>query len=191
MSTLEVRTVPATIEKINVDGRMPSISGYAATYNTLSQDLGGFREIIRPGSIQPHTDVRALLGHERANLLGRTKSGTLKLNLDEKGVGFSLELPNTTLGRDVAEMLQRGDYDSMSFGFKTTKDVWSTSSEGTIRELHGIDLREISIVAEPAYSGTSVSVRALERAVQISKEHISVENLETRLKLSRYLYITM
>jgi HK97 family phage prohead protease len=105
------------------DGK--SISGYAATYNSLSMPLPGksgtFRERIAPGAfrsaVNSGQDVTCLVQHDSSRLLGRTSSGTLKLKEDERGLHFRCQMPDTQLGHDTAEMIKRGDLNSCSFGF--------------------------------------------------------------------------
>ena len=189
MSKLEIRTMPVALDAVSTEGKMPTLSGYALTYDNLSQDLGGFREIIRPGAIVPRNDVRALVSHDRNSRLGRTSKGTLQLASDNKGLRFTLQLPDTTLGRDVAAMVGHGDLDGMSFGFLTKRDKWSYGTEGTIRELLAVDLHEISLTDDPAYLGTSVSVRALEQAKQFANYGNKNDLLQFRLKVACAAYI--
>ena len=89
-------------------------------------------------------------------MLGRTKTGTLTLHEDGHGLAFTLALPDTQAGRDVAALAQRGDLGGMSFGFIATDEVW----RGDTRELRAVELHEVSVVqAWPAYEQTTVSVR--------------------------------
>lgn len=151
----------------------PGISGYAAVYNSLSEELWGFREVILPGAfdraLKEKHDVRALVNHDPNQIIGRTKSGTLKLSVDEKGLRAEIAPPDTQVGRDVMASLKRGDLDGMSFAFRTIKDQWRTEEGQEIRELVDVELLDVSVVAYPAYSATSVSARALEH-VKASKE---------------------
>lgn len=146
----EVRAAPA--------GRR--IEGYVATFGAEA-DLGSFAETIAPGAFRQSIggDVVALLDHDMGQVLGRTRSGTLRLSEDAKGLAFSLDLPDTSAGRDVAALAARGDLGGMSFGFMVPKggEQW----EGERRTLVAIDLREVSVVsAFPAYPDTSVALRS-------------------------------
>src|SRR4051812_4731306 len=97
------------------------VVGYVSVFNqpTTMQDTRGrrFAEVVRPGaftrSLQRHQeggpDVLALFNHDRQRVLGRTKSGTLQLVQDPRGLQFSLDLPRTALGEEVRTMLERGD----------------------------------------------------------------------------------
>src|SRR5258705_12398593 len=99
------------------------VKGYAATYGTLSKDLGGFRERIAPGAfrriLSTSPDVVMTFNHDLNTVLGRTTAGTLRLHEDSRGLAFECDLPNTSAGRDVFESIQRGDLHACSFAFKT------------------------------------------------------------------------
>jgi HK97 family phage prohead protease len=152
----------------------PTLKGYAAVFNTLSENLGGFFERIDRGAFSAslvieRRDVLALFNHERSFLLGRTRSGTLKLFEDAHGLAFTLRLPKTQLGEDVAELVSRGDVSQMSFRFIVPDggDSWVRERGQTIRLLRRVELYEISLVPEPAYPTTSVTLReAVEAALR-------------------------
>jgi HK97 family phage prohead protease len=144
--------------EVRASGRR--IEGYAATFGTEAR-IGGFTEVIAPGAFSGALagDVLAMLDHDPGKVLGRTRSGTLRLAEDSRGLSFSLELPETQAGRDVTALAERGDLGGMSFGFAVPKggESWS----GNKRTLTNIGLREISVVqAWPAYEGTEVALRA-------------------------------
>lgn len=162
---LERRSFPFTEVRINGGeaDSSPKIIGYAAVFNKLSEDLGGFRELIAPGAFKKtiqEADVRALVDHDPSRILGRTKSGTLGLSEDETGLLAEIEPPNTTVGRDILESLKRGDVSGMSFGFRTIKDRWKTNNGQNIRTLLEVALYDVSIVTYPAYPDTSVAMRS-------------------------------
>lgn len=140
-----------------------AIEGYAAVFNSQSEDLGGFRESIRPGAfsraIREKQDVRCLFNHNSDTILGRTRSGTLRLLEDSTGLQFNCDLPDTQAGRDVREMIRRGDINQCSFGFVAQDDTWSR--DGKTRELVDVDLFDVSPVTYAAYPQTSVSARSL------------------------------
>ena len=136
------------------------LEGYAATFASEA-DLGAFRERISLGAFRDalSNDILALLDHDQSKVLGRTRTGTLELREDDRGLAFSLSLPDTQAGRDVQALAERGDLGGMSFGFKVPDggEEWS----GDTRTLKSIDLREISVVsAWPAYEGTEVALRS-------------------------------
>lgn len=139
--------------------------GYAAKFNSWSEDLGGFREQIEPGafkrSLRARGDVKLLVNHDTGRVLASTRAGTMRLIEDEVGLRVEASLPNNTEGRDMAESLRRGDYSKMSFGFSVMKDSWN--SDMTERSLKSVKLFEASIVAFPAYSETEAMVRSLDK----------------------------
>lgn len=145
-------------------------SGYAAVYNSLSDDLGGFREKVAPGafsrSLREQPDVYCLYAHS-AQVLGRTKAGTLTLSQDARGLRFEAVLPDTSAARDVAASIERGDVDGCSFGFFTRADAWEETTDGALlRTLEDVDLLEISITPMPAYPATTVSLRSAPAAIR-------------------------
>lgn len=166
----ETRSLSLPVEK-RAEGQM--IAGYAAVFNS-SADIGGyFREIILPGAFADTlktADVRAYFDHDRGRVLGRSKAGTLRLSEDAKGLAVEIDLPDTSDGRDVRALLERGDVDGMSFGFMVTHDEWDETSDPPTRTIHKIDLREVSVVSEPAYGDTSVALRSLEDARREASE---------------------
>ncbi|MBO9579870.1 MAG: HK97 family phage prohead protease [Sphingobium sp.] len=153
----------ATLERrafaeVRASGRR--LEGYAATFGSEAR-IGSIVETIAPGAFARAIagDVLALMDHDPARVLGRTRSGTLRLSEDSKGLGFSLDLPDTQAGRDVLELAQRQDLGGMSFGFVVPAggDRW----QGERRTLVNLDLREISVVsAHPAYPDTSLALRS-------------------------------
>lgn len=147
------------------------ISGYASVFNSKTNIGNFFEEIIAPGafarSLSENGDIRALFNHDWNNVLGRTKSGTLRLEEDERGLKFEVELPNTTIARDLAESMRRGDINQCSFGFFPTEETWDYNSEPAVRTINEVELFEISVVSIPAYEDTEVS---LIRSKEIDKE---------------------
>lgn len=166
------------------------IVGYAAVFNSRSEDLGGFREIIRPGAFNrnfPDADVRALIDHDPSRIIGRTKSGTLTLSVNNKGLIAEVMPPDTTVGRDISESIKRGDVDGMSFGFRTISDQWSMQDGEVIRELLDVTLDhgDVSFVTYPAYRQTSVAVRSFDDEIMGKSELVrSIRKLERDFELS-------
>jgi HK97 family phage major capsid protein/HK97 family phage prohead protease len=154
---------PAEMEvEIREEGGAPVIVGYAAVFNSMSEDLGGFREVIAPGAFADSLggDVRALWSHDQSIVLGRTKAGTLKIAEDRKGLRVEIRPPASAAG--YVESIRRGDVSQMSFGFRVLEDGWTRAQDGTaVRTLMKVDLREVSPVAFPAYPASSVLVREL------------------------------
>ncbi|MDF2789521.1 MAG: prohead protease [Neobacillus sp.] len=138
------------------------ITGYAAVFNSPTTIGDWFTEIIAPGafsrSLSENGDIRALFNHNWDNVLGRTKSGTLKLEEDDRGLKFEIELPNTTIARDLAESMARGDINQCSFGFWVNEETWDYSVEPYVRTVNEVELFEISVVSIPAYDDTEASL---------------------------------
>jgi Escherichia/Staphylococcus phage prohead protease len=150
-----------TNSELRAEGEGHTITGYAAVFNSLSQVLWGFREMIAPGAFADSLsdDVRALWNHDTAIVLGRTKSGTLRLHEDETGLRIEIDPPESAAA--YLESIARGDVDQMSFGFNTLEDDWNEDDEGqVIRTLRKVKLFEVSPVTFPAYTATSVGVRS-------------------------------
>ena len=142
----------------------PVIAGYAVLYNQRSNLLWDFYEEIAPGAFGDSLtgDVRALWQHDSAQVLGRTKSGTLRLWEDERGVAFELQPPETQLGRDAVASIRRGDVDQMSFGFWVAPqgERWDKLEDGTaLRTVVSGSILEVSPVTWAAYPQTTVGVR--------------------------------
>lgn len=162
------------------------VYGYAALFNSMSEELFGFREIIDPGAFDQTdiSDVRALFNHDSNLLLARTKSGTLDLEIDQNGLKYEFEAPNTSYGKDLVELMKRGDVTQSSFGFTIASDgeYWEVrDGEIPIRHITRVEkLYDVSPVTYPAYPDTSVAVRSLEahmsqKAHEESKAEFDVE----------------
>ena len=139
--------------------------GYAAVFNAPSLDLGGFREIVAPGAFKrtlaDSASVTALYNHNADQVLGRVGSGTLRLEEDDIGLRFELDLPDTSYARDLSALVQRGDVAGCSFAFAARPggELWEEINGETIRTLTALDLGEITITAQPAYPDTTVAKR--------------------------------
>jgi HK97 family phage prohead protease len=160
--------------------------GYAAVFNSLSHDLGGFREIIQPGAfdrtLTEFPDVLALVEHDVSKPLGRTLPGTLKLTTDEHGLRVEITPPDTSAGRDIVESVRRGDVAGMSFQFRPFPggDSLDLSGPLPLRILKSVKLKEVSVVINPAYPDTEVHVRALEEARETQRHTL----MRMRLQLA-------
>jgi len=141
--------------------------GYASIFNRTT-DLGYFVESIHPeafnSALARQDDVRALFNHDTNLILGRTKSGTLRLSVDEIGLVSKIEIPDTTLGRDLKVYIERGDISQMSFGFVIEKEEKrGMVDEKPWYEIQQVRLFDVSPVTFPAYEQTSIEVtRSLE-----------------------------
>jgi uncharacterized protein len=156
MLKLEQRAV------LELRARDRKLEGLAAPFNVATR-IGDFTEIILPGafsaSLKSGRDILALADHDPKAVLARTRSGTLKLAEDSRGLAFEISLPDTTAARDALALAERGDLGGMSFGFLVPEggEQW----DGSRRTLTAIDLHEISVVsAWPAYPETTVAARS-------------------------------
>lgn len=143
-----------------------TLHGYAALYGNEAR-LGGFVEVIRNGAfratLESGSNIRALYHHQGDALLGTTRAGTLRLRDEARGLAFELDLPDTTHGRDLTELVRRGDVQGCRFGFRVRDggDRWHDRGDGDmLRELLDVDLHEITLTHDPAYADTSVALRA-------------------------------
>lgn len=156
------------IELRTAGGKTPRLVGYAAVFDSPSQDLGGFIEYVRPGafrrSLQSNQiDPLALVHHMPHLVLGRRSAGTLRLSEDSKGLAFEIDLPDTVTARDIAVSVERGDIRGASFAFTVAEngDRWNVAGDRVTRELLDVNLHEITITATPAYPDTEVARRTL------------------------------
>jgi uncharacterized protein len=169
--TIENRT--ALAGSIRTDDSKFQLSGIAAAYNSLSQNLGGFKEKIAPGafsrSLREKADVKALFNHDPSKILGRTKSGTLVLSDSPEGLRWVCQLDRTNSDHvNVYSAVKRGDLSECSFAFTVPAggDQWDDSDGSdpavhAIRTLRDVNLMDVSCVAYPAYAqGTAVGARA-------------------------------
>ena len=154
-----------------------TISGYAVKWEKKSHVLGyyyKFREQFKKGAFADslkNGDQRFLWSHDTSKVLGRTKNGTLRLEEDDIGLRFELDLPNTTLGNDTYESIKRGDVDGVSFGFEDADDhVEEPEDDLPLRTIKKAKLLEVSAVAFPAYPDSEVSARGYDRMKEYSEE---------------------
>ena len=138
------------------------LTGHAAVFGMLSEDLSYFRERIDKGAFEDSIakdDVRALFNHDPNFILGRTGPKTLRMREDDRGLYVEIDLPDTQLARDLAVSIGRGDVSQMSFAFETIMDAWDfTDRDNPIRTLKKVRLYDVSPVTYPAYADTDVEV---------------------------------
>lgn len=192
MSDMERRFLATAESRIGFEADSKHIRGYAAVFNVESNPLPGpqgktFREVILPGAFDDvlaseSLDVIANYQHDDSSILGRSSSGTLTLSVDERGLAIDIDPPDTTLGRDIRKLIERGDLGAngagCSFAFSVAEggDQWSEDySTRTIRKVSG--LYDVAICTTPAYPETSVAVRSLERYLADSTEAVLEEEL--------------
>lgn len=200
LSKPEIRHFSTAEIRMETVDEKPLIRGFAIYYDSLSRDLGGFREIIRPGALKTaltngNFDVRALINHDKNLILGRTKPGTLRLLDGDRGLYVEIDPPDTSYARDLAVSMERGDISGMSFRFYMFEDssrgqTFERSPEGEwireITEFAAID--DVSIVTYPAYDDASAAIRSFE-AFQESLQpafNYDAKALELRMRLAEY-----
>ena len=157
----EVRTNSVDFE-VRAEGDGMTFTGYASVFNSPSEDLGGFVEYVAPGafkrSLQSRNEVKLLWNHDSGEPLASLRGGTMQLVEDERGLKVTAQLPQTSRGRDVAELLRTNVINEMSFGFNVIKDSWSR--DGQTRTLESVRLFEVSVVSFGAYKATTAQVRS-------------------------------
>lgn len=153
--SLDLTTKDETAEKI--------ISGYFVVFNSETELYEGVFEEIAPESFEnvDLSDIRALIDHETAKVLGRTKVGTLSLSVDEKGVYGEIKInENDTEAMNLYSRVQRGDVDQCSFGFNILDEEMEAREDGSYKfTIKSIELFEVSVVTFPAYADTAVEAR--------------------------------
>ena len=163
------------------------VIGYGSIFNSRSENLGNFYEYISPTAISQETiersDVRALINHDSNLILARSTTGTLDLSVDEKGLKYSFEIPETSYGKDLAINMKNGNLNQSSFAFTVGDDEWSTDDDGNdIRTITAIDkLYDISVVSYPAYSQAASDLVVAQRGLAMYKEKQEIKEEETDL----------
>lgn len=180
---IEKRSLIRPVEA-RADGDKNTLHGYAAVFGEAA-DIGGyFKEVLARGAFSKtlqSADVRAYFSHDRGRVLGRSSAGTLRLSEDAKGLAVEIDLPDTTDGRDVRELVARGDITGMSFGFMVARQEWDETTDPPTRTIHEVHLSEVSVVSEPAYDGTSIALRSLDAARK--EKNCQAYAIRTRLKM--------
>jgi HK97 family phage prohead protease len=163
----ESRSLVRPVEhRADGDGKM-TVAGYAAVFGEVADIGGWFSEVVARGAFTNTlrtADVRAYFDHDTGRVLGRLSSGTLRCEEDDKGLRVEIDLPDTSDGRDVKALVERGDVSGMSFRFEAVRQEWDETVDPPKRTLLEVKLGEVSIVSEPAYDGTSVALRSREEA---------------------------
>ena len=178
----EVRTI--TIENLEFRAEEDNnvVVGYGSVFNSMSNDLGGFREVIAPTAFEGRLedDVRFLFNHDTNMLLARSTNGTLKMSVDEVGLRYQAVIPDTSTGRDVLTLLRNNTLNQNSFAFVVEDDSWEVKDGMNIRTINKVSmLADISLVSYPAYSeAKTVALRSMEEWKKTEEEKVMKENLE-------------
>lgn len=145
-----------------------TLRGYASVFGVAAELPGNVEQIDRHAFDavlkDKDTDTRALINHDSAMLLGRQSSGTLRLGVDNTGLQFEVDLPDTSYARDLRVLVERGDLTGASFGFVPGQETWDKAPDGRARRTWVTvrQLVDVSPVTFPAYDGTAVSLRAID-----------------------------
>ena len=189
----ELRAVPLSEGKPG----SPKIAGYAAVFNLRSDLLGGrFFEVIAPGAFDKvlSQDVRGLFNHDPNYLLGRTTSGTLRLSIDERGLVYEIDAPDTPTIRDlVIAPIERGDISGSSFAMVVERggDSWRKEDGSVIRTIHRVaELRDVGPVSFPAYPDSSAAQRSLDAWKQAQEEEARALSISERAARERLIFLS-
>jgi len=177
------------VEVRDEDGAV-KVAGYAAVFNEETNIGGMFREVIKPGAFRDavgRDDVVFLVNHDGLPL-ARTRSGTLTLKEDKKGLWIESELdfedPDV---RQIIPKMKRGDMDKMSFAFSPVVQSWDDSGDIPLRSIEEASLFDVSIVTNPAYEGTEIGLRSADEALkslaEYRNEQKSSEPLKARMRM--------
>ena len=189
----EIRTFGMELRAMDKEEKR-TVRGYAATFESRSGDLGGFIESIDRDAFSETDmeDVRALFNHDSNFVLGRTKSGTLRLMVDENGLAYEIDMPDTQLGRDMYESIKRGDISQSSFAFTIEDDEYRKEGDTVYRTIKKIKkLYDVAPVTFPAYEATSVQARKIDelKNQELKEEHSDADAIRQRelylLKLNK------
>lgn len=178
------------------DDQPPHITGYAAAFNKLSRRLGGFVERVMPGAFDEtlrsieagdkNVNLVCRFNHKDDLLLGTTQAGTLKLNVDERGLFYDVIPPKHR--SDVVELVQRGDVRYSSFAFRCLNpgedDTWGVTDYGfPMRSLHKVQTLDVAPVTDPAYRDTTAVARNMTGAVESLAMWVDTDPAEVRSML--------
>jgi len=196
-----IRSLPLTAEwKVETRGegeeKSPVVTGYAAMFNEPSSPMLGFREMVAPGafarSLSEGADVRALWNHDDNYVMGRSASGTLRLEEDDKGLKFEIDPPDTQWMRDHMVTLKRGDVSQSSFGFSIIESDTEVHDGEEYVVLRDVELFDVSPVTYPAYPQTESEVRTFltERGIQIVPKDEKREGIDDIIRRGLAAWLT-
>jgi hypothetical protein len=192
-SSAERRYTPVPVEARG-DGKAMKIGGYAAIFNSMSRNLGGFVEVVSPAFFNRSRgdgwpEVMARYNHDDNMLLGTTGGGTLTLRIDETGLDYQIDLPESRA--DIGELVSRGDVRKSSFAFRVFKggDEWSVTDQGyPLRTLLSGQLVDVAPVNVPAYLDTTAGLRSL--AEKFEAEYEEVRSMAAADELRKFFVRT-
>lgn len=200
MNRKEIRNIVTDIDVVNIESEdkqeVQTIVGYALKFNSPSEDLGGFTEVVSSGALDSAdlSDVRALIDHDPTKILGRTTNGTLKLTVDEIGLKYEVTPSDTTYSRDLLVNMDNGNINQCSFSFILNYDnenceTWEYDNETNMykRTINDIgQVLDVSAVTFPAYSNTEcvVAQRGLENVKHELQRNLDKEKILLELELT-------
>ena len=189
MMSKEIRNYGG-LRALNGQSNGRTIQGYAIVFNSQSEDMG-FREIIHSEAVTDellkNSDIIAKFNHSDNRVLARSKygEGTLKLTIDNVGLRYEFEAPNTSTGNELLELVSRGDIDASSFAFEvdSEKETWERDeNNNVVRHIYGFKrLFDVSPVTVPAYSETTCSARAKDKLNEAEKLHVEYMQMLSKI----------
>jgi len=185
---LEKRCVNKEIRTITDDNGDKYVEGYALVFNSLSDDLGGFREMILPEAINEEfirgSDIFCYINHNENNgILARSRYGvgSLKLSIDDRGLKYRFKLGKSYHHQQLAEYLERGEIIASSFAFTVQKDEWEKDGDTYIRKIYRFDkIYDVSPVFESAYKATEVALRSKDKLKELQEKEARAKEQQER-----------
>ena len=163
MNKAEIRAVGELT--FSMDGDRPRIEARAIKYDSLSVDLGGFRERILPNAVELDADLVALFDHATDKVLGRVSAGTMTVRSDSAGIAFTAFPPETTWAKDLQVSMERGDIKGCSFRMFVDEDRWYVENGEVRRDVSKARVSELTVTSMPAYPETTASARSTAEAL--------------------------
>jgi len=184
----EIRTFGMELRAMDQEEKR-TVRGYAATFESRSGDLGGFIESIdrEAFSETDMDDVRALFNHDSNFVLGRTKAGTLRLMVDENGLAYEIDMPDTQLGRDMYESIKRGDISQSSFAFTIEDDEYRKEGDTVYRTIKKI--KKLYDVAPVKRGWNQIVDDLYGKGAELKNKELKEENSNTDAIRNRELYL--
>ncbi|HEV7299248.1 MAG TPA: HK97 family phage prohead protease [Tepidisphaeraceae bacterium] len=157
---LKFYTIDTQFAVASTEGKPTTLTGYAIVYNALSDDRGGYRVRIKPGSVSFAKEVQALYYHAHPEVLGTTANGSLRLTSDTFGVKVEIDLPDTQRARDVAELVGKRYVTGMSFAMVSTpKGTFTTEGGQRILNAEAFTIDEVTVTGIPAFVQSNITVK--------------------------------
>lgn len=194
---IELRAYSDSLElrKVDEEGKKKQICGYINKFNTRSQYMGFYEEVSPEAFNKTLADghnIYAMYNHDDDKILGSTRSGNLRLLVDDVGLRFELDInENISYARDLYELVSNNDVNGCSFGFYVNNDTWSRTDEGIdLRTINEVELIEVTITPFPAYLDSEASCRSYDKLkeqqaeeLRKAKEQRELELIELELEL--------